>query len=171
MATAQAIVSIRVQDAVGVVKAYEEYVTYDDATATLASLLTAVQLRVTNLDNMTDGKVLSSTLRLFMALPGGIKADPVAGSDCEETGLVTFITSSPGSKVYSLDIPAISQDHLVGRTIDITTAASHGLLYVTTITSGAGTLRNTDNKWGATLDTAKSGQKTFRKLRAALKRA
>lgn len=171
MATAQALLSFRVQDAVGVVKAYEEYVTFDDATATLASLKTAAILRGTLLDGMTDGLILSVGLKLFYPVDAGWKDTAAVGSDCEETGLVTFITTAPGSKVYSQDIPAVAQAVLTGRTIDLETPASPGQLYVATHTSGAGTMVNTDNKWSYTFSSAKGGQKTFRKLRGALKRA
>src|ERR1700693_2537024 len=109
MAAAFAIVSLRIKDAVGVVKAYEEYVSYDTATATLATIAAAAAGVATNLDPVTDGQIVSLGIKLYQALPGGLKGAPVAGSDIEETGLFTFNTSAPGGKVYSIDVPAVAQ--------------------------------------------------------------
>jgi hypothetical protein len=169
MATKYAIISAKLVDAVGVVKAYEEYVSYDDATATLATLTTAVNSRITALDAVTDAQILAVSLKLSIDVVGGAKAAPVANSDVEETGLFTFITSAPGGKAYSQDVPAIKPALLNGRTI--ITSSGAGQSYYTTLTGTGGTLRNTDNKWAYTLDSLRTAQKTFRKSRRALKRA
>src|SRR5207244_1043901 len=114
MATQQAIASFRIKDATGVVKAYEEYVTFDNSTATLSSLAAAMAGIAGYLDAVTDGQIISMGLKLYQALPGGLKSAPVDGSDVEETGLFTFVSSSPGGKVYSIDVPAIAQSILAG---------------------------------------------------------
>lgn len=41
-------------------------------------------------DNVTEGEIVGATVTLFPDLPGGIKSSPVAGSDVQEGGLITF---------------------------------------------------------------------------------
>lgn len=161
MATQNLLLSFRIADENGSTKSYQEYGSFDDATATLASLLTAVQLRATNLDGMTDGKIESMAVTLYWALPGGIKADPVAGSDVEETALMTFTSEAPGGKVFSEDIPAAAQAIFVGRTVDPADAAV--VSYVNALKSQAGTIINKDDKWAYGLTALKAGAKKFRK--------
>jgi len=161
MATARCLMSWRVADESGATKSFQEYGTFDDATATLASLKAAMDLRTNDLDTVTDGKIEASSFVIYFDLPVGLKADAAVGSDVEETALYTFITSAPGGKVYSSDIPAGAQDNFVGKSID--EAAEHAALFITHQCSAAGTIRNTDEKWAYTLDTFKRGLKKFRK--------
>jgi len=41
-------------------------------------------------DNVTEGEIVATNITLFPDLPGGIKSSPVAGSDVQEGGLITF---------------------------------------------------------------------------------
>jgi len=41
-------------------------------------------------DNVTEGEIIATNITLFPDLPGGIKSSPVAGSDVQEGGLITF---------------------------------------------------------------------------------
>lgn len=161
MATQNLLLSFRIADENGTTKSYQEYGSFDDATATLASLLTAVQLRATNLDGVTDGKIESMAVTLYWALPGGLKADPAVGSDVEETALMTFTSTAPGGKVFSEDIPAAAQAIFVGRTVDA--ANANVVNYVNALKSQAGTIVNKDDKWAYALSALKSGAKKFRK--------
>jgi hypothetical protein len=171
LATRQGIISVKMMDAVGVVASYDEYVTFDDATATFATIQSAVNSRLAALDVLSDAQILGVGFRWLMDIPGTLKSAPAGNSDVEETGLFTFITGAPGGKVWSSDVPAISYAIVTGRTIDVTTPAAAGTNYVTTLIATGGTLRNTDNKWAYTLDSVRGAQKTFRKHRKALKRA
>lgn len=161
MATQNCLISFRIADENGSTKSYQEYGSFDDATATLNSLLTAVQLRASNLDGVTDGKIESMAVTMYWALPAGLKADPAVGSDVEETGLFTFTTEAPGGKVFSQDVPAAAQAIFVGRTID--PAQQDVVNYVNALKSQAGTISNKDDKWAYTLTALKSGAKKFRK--------
>lgn len=170
MATQFAVASFRILDAVGVSKSWETYVSYDDATATLSSLAAAMSVLCSAVDDVSDGQVTAMGLRLMMTLPeSGIKTAPVAGSDIEETGLFTFLTSAPGGKAYGSDVPAIAQSILTGRSI--TVASGVGKTFCDLLVNNSATFRHRDNKLGATLDSIKSAQKTFRKSRRALKKA
>jgi len=41
-------------------------------------------------DNVTEAEIIATSVTLFPDLPGGIKGSPVAGSDVQEGGLITF---------------------------------------------------------------------------------
>jgi len=169
MATRQGRISLRIKDATKVSKAYTEYVTFDDATATLASIGAALNGVCAYVDPITDGQIMSVAFTLFHSLPSGLKGAPVAGSDVEETGLFSFNTPAPAGKGYSIDVPAIAQSILSGRSIIVD--AGDGQTYVNDVTATGATFRDTDDKWAYTLDSVRSAQKTFRKSRRALKRA
>lgn len=164
MATKEAIVSFRVADENGRVKAVEHYVTFDD-TDTLSTLAASVATLCGALDDVTDGVILSQSIKIYLPLPtSGIKTSAVAGSDVEETGLFTFITSAAGGKLFSVDIPAVAQAILVGRAIPVGSAGA-AKTYADMVINPATTFRHTDNRWAVTLDTTKEANKTFRKSR------
>lgn len=161
MATQRILISFRIRDENGSTKSYQEYGTFDDATATLASLLTAVQLRASNLDGVTDGVIENMAVTVYWALPGGLKVDPAVGSDVEETALYSFTSTAPAGKGFSEDVPAAAQATFVGKLID--PANADVVNYVNALKSQAGTIVNTDDRWAYTLVALKQGKKKFRK--------
>lgn len=168
MAIQNAVISYRIQDATGVVKSYPDYITFDDATATLSSLQTYAQATAVLLDAVTAGKITGVSLTLFQTLPGGLKANPIAGSDVEETGLFTYNTTI-ANRSYGEDIPAIEQSLLAGKNIDLNNVdvmawTAHQL-------NQALAAKPTSEEWASTFTSVRTAQKTFRKSRRALKRA
>lgn len=57
--------------------------TIADLTAWSAAFAEAV-------DNVTEAEIVGVNITLFPDLPGGLKSSPVAGSDVQEGGLITF---------------------------------------------------------------------------------
>ncbi len=169
MATQHAVASFRLKDDAGVIKAFEDYVSYDDATATLVSIAAGMSAIAALLDPITDCQILSMGLRLVYSLPAGLKAAPVANSDVEETGLYTFLTNLPQARAYGQDIPAVPASFLVGKNIN--TAQADVANWLNMQLSAVGTLRHMDNRYAGYFTALKSAQKTFRKSRRALKRA
>lgn len=161
MATQRVLISFRIRDENGSTKSYQEYGTFDDATASLASLLTAVQLRATNLDGVTDGVIENMAVTVYWALPGGLKDTPAVGSDVEETALFSFSTTAPAGKGFSEDVPAAAQAIFTGKVVDA--ANADVVNYVNALKSQAGTITNSDDKWAYTLVALKAGKKKFRK--------
>lgn len=169
MAIQHALLTIGVHDDTGVPTTFNDYISFDNGTATLSSLAAAVSAEVGAFDDLTEAVVDYVTLTLNYALPAGMKTDPVAGSDVEETGLINFTTTSEDGRTYSQDIPAILQSLLVGKNINLAgpNAASAWVTLVTTV----GTFTSLDDRYAFRLVSARSGEKTFRKKRRALKRA
>lgn len=169
MATQHAVASFRMKDDAGVIKAFEEYVSYDDATATLVSIAAAMSAIAALLDPITDCQILSMNLRLVYDLPLGLKAAPVANSDVEETSLYTWLTDLPQARAYGQDIPAVPPAFLVGKNIN--QAQADVINWKNMMISAVGTLRHMDSRFAGHFTALKSAQKTFRKSRRALKRA
>lgn len=168
MATQFAQYSATLEDDKGERTSVAAYLQYDDATATLSSLMSALAGITTNLDAITDAKVIKHSLALTSALPGGVKASAVADCDNEETGLFSFVSDSPNSAAYAVDVPAIKSTLLDGKNIIVSSGA--GQTFVNMITSPSGTLVWTDNTFSNLLPTLRTAQKTFRKHRRAAKR-
>jgi len=73
--------------------------------STVAALDTALNAWITDLDAITGGQVIRSGARVLPALPGGIKAAPVTGSEVEE--VVTFDFTQTGVPYhYGNTVPA-----------------------------------------------------------------
>lgn len=167
MAIQQAAASITIRDATGVSKAADFPFKFDDATATLANLMTWLSGLSVAVDAVTEGKVTKIRLILSVAIPGGLKANPVALSDVEETGLETwFAAGTPNA--YGVDIPAFLQSAFIGGNINQANAAVTALNNYLSVPTN--TIVGTD-RYGNALTTVKTGVKTFRKSRRALRRA
>lgn len=162
MAVQNAIHTITLQDADGDQASLPLYVTYDDATATLASIAAYMAARCADLDAITDAQIVKQSFLLQTALPGGLKGAPVAGSDVERTGLITFNLLTPSGKAYGMDIPGFKASKFTGDAInlgdaDVTT-------WTTNIMSLAGTMKHLNDLWSSTFTSVRKGVKSFRKL-------
>lgn len=167
MAIKQAAVSVSVLDAVGVVKATDVPFKFDDATATLANLIAWASGLGLAIDTVSEGQVTKIRLIISIPVPGGVKANPVANSDVEETGLLTFNASSTPN-AYGFDLPSFVQSAFTGGKIDLANADVAALVSYLTVPSN--TIVGTD-RYGNALATVRQGNKTFRKSRRALRRA
>lgn len=161
MATSYALLSWTIQDADGNEKSFREYVSFDDATATLTTIKAAIDSRAAALNGVTDGMITSQSVTLYLPLTSGLKPEPAAGSNVEETALFTFNTDQPTGKVFSLDVPAVHQSVMTGK--EVNPGATGASNFITTVTATGGTLRDLDDKFSYHLISFKRGVKKFRK--------
>lgn len=162
MTVQNAIHTITLQDADGDQASLPLYVTYDDATATLSSLAAYMAARVADLDAITDAQIVKQSLLLQNALPGGIKTSPVAGSDVERTGLITFNLLTPSGKAYGMDIPGFKSSKFSGDAINL--ADADVSTWTTNMISTSGTMKHLNDLWSSVFSTVRKGVKSFRKL-------
>lgn len=162
MATQYATHSVSILDADGNVRSIPLYFTYDSA-ATLSAILAYCAVTLGMLDNIIDGQIVKQTIALEISLPGGIKTAPVAGSNVQESGLITFLTNAPVKRSFSQDLPAFAQSKFVGKVINLadTDVADWTARFVATGT----TLLGSNQDFLAALVSATKGVKTFRKQR------
>jgi hypothetical protein len=157
MAIKTAQVSIQVVDADGTAKAFDLPIQYDDATASLANILSWVSGLGVSLDTVVDGKLTKIRLCLSVPLPGGIKAIANASSINERTGLITFsATGTPNA--YGVDVPCFLPSLFSGDTIPDAGATAAFEAYLVTPVN---TIRAVD-RYGNVLAARKSAKKTFR---------
>jgi len=107
MANQQAIVSIQITDDAGKVAALPLYVQFDNATATLSSIAAAVSVLCEDIDNIIDGKITRVGIELLYSIPGGLKGDPVAGCNVQETGLFSFKVLTTAYR-FGIALPSIA---------------------------------------------------------------
>lgn len=80
----------------------------DQGTQTIADLTEWHDKYLLYVDGVTDGLIIGSEMTFFPALPSGMKSAPVAGSDVQEGGLLSF--SLTGSQYKdSIRVPAWKQ--------------------------------------------------------------
>lgn len=137
------------------------YYVFDDTSLTLAQLRSEAQTNVSQLDAISDGQVVGTTLTLSLALPGGLKASPAAGSNVQETGLNTFNLITPAGKAFAYDIPAIAQVVLSGKTINQGNAGWQA--WRDRIVNQAISINFRNNLWNSSLLSIRTAVKTFRK--------
>lgn len=168
MAIQHALLTIGVRDDTGVRATFNDYISFDNGTATLSSIAAAVSAEVGTFDAVTDAVVEYVSLTFNYALPEGMKTDPATNCDVEETGLINFATTSEDGRTYSQDIPAVIQTALVGKNVNL---ANPDIAAWVTLVTTVGTFSSLDDRFSYRLVSARSGEKTFRKKRRSLKRA
>jgi len=160
MAIQHATLSIEVGDADGNTRSFVDYFRYDDATATLTTLLSAVGVEIGNFDGITDGIVLSATLALELNLPEGLKGNFAEGSNVQESANLTWNTPAPGGLTYTQTIPAFIQAGFTGKVVnDAQTEVGAWITQMVT----PGTITAEDDRRAYTLTSFKRGKKSFRK--------
>lgn len=170
MTTQDLIVSTTIQDEPGEKTATPAYFTFPD-TQTVAQLITFCQTVQSDLDAIIDGKITRCRAIVEIPLAGGLKSTPATGSDNEETGLLTYSLTSPSSKSFSQDIPAVAQAVLLStdkNKVDLTNAAVEA--WTILMTGGGSPYIGSNNVWSTALNAVKTGLKTFRKHRRQAKR-
>ncbi len=156
------LITYTVQDADGDSASVPLYGTFDDVTVDLAALSGYAQARASELNDITDVKPTKISITVYPALPSGMKATPVAGSDVEKTGLLTFNLTSPTGKAYSQDIPGFFDAGFAGDTVN--PVGTEIEAWVDSMTSPSLAVRITNNFWTSTLENLRRGLKSFRKL-------
>lgn len=167
MATQYAVHQVTLQDDKGERRSIPLYFTYDSAT-TLSAILAYASVTLEKLDAITDGQIVSHSITLNLAIPGGLKASPVADCDVEETGLITYLTSAPVKRSFGQDIPSFKQSKFVGGKINLadTDVTAWTDRFIATGTSLVGS----NQDFLAALASVRTGRKTFRKSRRAAER-
>jgi hypothetical protein len=163
MATNFAAHSVSILDADGNVRAIPLYFKYDSG-ASLSSILAYCAVTLLDLDAILDGQIVKQSISLDIALPSsGIKTAPVAGSNVQETGLITYLTDAPVKRSFGQDLPAFAQAKFVGKVIDL--ADTDVTTWTDRFIATGATLIATNQDFLAGLVQAVKGVKTFRKHR------
>jgi len=159
---ANILVSYTLRDVRGSKKSFPVYGQFNAATATLADLLTWADDMALDLDAITGAQVISESLTIYQTLPGGLKGAPVAGSDVEQTGLFTFPLTNLPSKVFTYDVPGLSDALAVSDSIDL--ADGDVIAFTGLIGNAVGaTIVPTNDIWSTYLDEVIKGKVSFRK--------
>ena len=166
MAIVNALYSFTVQDADGERTAFPVYFQIDDTT-TLADLNTGLVAYGTLLDAILDGQIVKNRLTVEFGVDSGYKGAPVAGSEIEVTGLISFNLDAPEGKTYSNDIPAFARSKFVGNKINLTDS-DVAAWTARGISATPPSERN--DLWSGGLLSVRSGRKTFRKHRRQTER-
>lgn len=164
MPNVPAIVSLTIQDEVGTKANLPVYVEVPD-TVTVATLRGFSQTIAIDADAISGGKVIEIRNTLSIPQPvSGIKANPVAGSRVEQTGLFNF--SQLGSKYrWPIDVPAIADTKLIKGRIDLTDADIIAFIAAMSTTAS---LIVPSSKWALALEGLLDAALTFRKHRKQL---
>jgi hypothetical protein len=151
-------VSWQIQDADGDVGSLE--IPFTNSTNSLTDILAWITTHMTPaIDVVTDGKVRKIRLSILVTLPGGLKANPVAGSEAQRSGLYTLdCTGTPNA--FALVVPAQAASTFSANDID--DADADVSAFEALLTSAVSNTRPTD-KYGNVLASVRTSRKTFRK--------
>jgi len=136
--------SATILDAMGVTATSVAYL-QADSTGTGASLVGAAQTWATDLDAVTAGKITELRVTILAALPGGLKANPVAGSEVEKTGVLNF-TADESPHRFGFIIPAIKAGAIAAGRIDLSNADVRALVNLLTAATGTTQYANAANQ-------------------------
>jgi len=162
MAIQNVLISYTLQDADGDQASLPTYGTYDDASVTLADIVSYAGANAALLDAITDVKINKMAVTIFPALPGGLKADPVAGSDVEKTAVLTLNLDAPAGKAYTQDIPGFYLAGFTGDEVNKLAAAVED--WVNQMKSAITDVKMTNNFWTSKFTGLRRGFKSMRKL-------
>jgi len=161
MSTQQLTHSVTVLDADGNRKSIPIYFDYDSA-ASLSSILAYCAVTLLDLDLLLDGQIVKQSITLEISLPStGIKTSPVAGSNVQEAGLITYLTDAPIKRSFGQEIPAFAQDKFTGKVIKL--GDTDVAAWIARMVATGATLAATNQDFLAHLVSAPKGVKTFRK--------
>lgn len=147
----------RLQDSESDVR-FAAFPTYVNQGETLANYLVYAQAMALVLDAVTGSKLVGCDLTLALALPGGLKANPVAASLNERGGIIGFDTS--GQFGDSVRIPAILTTIMSGDTFLLTDPLIDDLITQLGLAVNGVT---PSTREGFSWDTATYGKKSFRR--------
>lgn len=130
---------------------------------TLAGITSYWQEALTRLDLIIDGRLIGAGVQVEIALPGGQKANAVAGSDVQE-GANFLYTAAGTTYKHGIRIPALKQALFVGEGVDISDGdfVSWNALLTAGFDPGSGLVSASD-KYENDLLSLSSAKKTFRK--------
>lgn len=114
--------SVRIRDFLGntaVATGYADFAGGD----TFTGSATAIQAWVTDLDKVTGGVIEEIVYKRAIALPGGIKTDPVVGAP-NATALALNFTNAQDQAAYAFVIPALDPAVILSGGPDMTASAT-----------------------------------------------
>jgi hypothetical protein len=161
MTTRNSILSITLLDADGRTASLPIYATFNDASVTLADLISNATALASLVDAITDAQPVNISLSLEIA-PTGVKTEPVALSDVEEGGLFSYALTTPAGKSYGQWIPGIMQSLV---SLDVIPNTGDVLTWTSAMISPAGTMQYTNDLWSSVFASLKgdAGRQRFRK--------
>lgn len=163
------VLSYKLKDATGVVKAFQEYGQFDDSSTTIPQLMADIQESAGFLDALIDAQILGITVKIDVPLPAGAKTVPVANGDVEECAAMTFNLVPTKKYKYTIVIPSV---HPAAFNKAKTTSSDAAVVdWWGDFQNNSRHLVFMDDKYTATIGGFKGGRKRFRKARKALKRA
>lgn len=158
MANKDMIVEFQITDDNGLVAPFSIYALVDD-TKTIAEIQTELNIWAPLVDACTDGEITQLNMTIHMSLVG-VKSDPVAESNIQEGGLLTFYQANI-KYPESVWLPAFKDSLAVQGKIENTGAA--GALITVLATSPHGGVSVT-SKFLNVLTAFSRGRTTFRRF-------
>lgn len=114
------------------------------------------------IEALITGAIERVGICLSGALPGGLRANPLAGSDVEEGA--RFIFNSAGGFSTSLRIPTFDEQYVLDNSNLVDTAAGAVTSFVAGMTAGLATVQPTDYR-SADITSLKSAREDFQRSR------
>ncbi len=115
------------------------------------------------LDAVLGAKIVEAAVEYSLTLPGGLKANPDANNDVQESGLFTMVAADTAF-VESIRVPGFKESLFSGETIP--TEAGAALAFKNALISGldgGGVQVLPCDRYGNDLTSMRSAVKTFRK--------
>lgn len=153
-------ISYSLQDADGNVNSFA--VKVPAGSLTLAEIEGFAQQLAPIVDDVTDAQIVDMAIGLNAALPGGLKSSPVANSNNQEGGLISFNTDGPYK--YSYRVPAWYQAGFSGA--EINQSETNAAAFITAMLSGldvSGTQVIPSDAYENDLTSVARAYKSFRK--------
>lgn len=136
-----------------------------DAT-TIADAQTWITAAAPLLNALITGAIERVGVCLSAALPGGLRASPLANSDVEEGA--KFIFNSTGGYQTSVRIPTFDETHMVAGSTQVDTTAGPVASFVAGMTAGLSLIEPTDYR-GADIVSLRSARESFQRSRRRIK--
>lgn len=86
---------------------------------TLAHLVEFAEELAVLIDDSIDGVIQAITVATAVSLPGGLQASPVAGSEVQKGGLLSFVAAGTPYR-WSVRVPAMTPAKFTGNLVDDT---------------------------------------------------
>jgi len=148
------VLSYQITDADGNKKSLPIYV---PASVTLANLQAYSDATVALLDDAIDGQVTDITALVGLTTPGGLKSEPVAGSNVQEGALLSFGLAS-SNYTFGMFVPAWAESNFTGTEVIDENVDD----FIAQIVTGSNSTAPTSRE-GLDIDSYISGEKRFRK--------
>lgn len=84
---------------------------------TIAELTEFAEELAVLIDDCIDGAIQQITLAISVSLPGGLQASPVANSEVQRGGLLSFSATGTPYR-FSIRVPAFTPSKFAGNTVD-----------------------------------------------------